>query len=86
VTNVIVAQSGGRLQGVGNLLPALQKALPANLQSLAPLIVQGIHDAFALAVGDLFWVSMAAAALALLGLLFLRDLPLRHHEEIPLAG
>jgi EmrB/QacA subfamily drug resistance transporter len=84
VAKVVVSQSGGRLQGVGDLLPTLQKTLPPNLQALAPAIVQGIHNAFALAVGNLFWVSALAGGLALLGLLFLHDRPLRHREAVPL--
>lgn len=80
VSGQVLAQ-GGQIQGVGDLLPALQRVLPQGLQYLAPLIVNSIHDAFALAVGDLFWVSVLAAAVAFMSLLALRDLPLRHHVD-----
>jgi hypothetical protein len=81
-----ILATGGRVQGVGNLLPALQAVLPANLRYLAPAIVQGIHDAFALAVGDLFWASVVAASIALVGLLLLHDRKLHHHEEIAVSA
>jgi EmrB/QacA subfamily drug resistance transporter len=73
----------GNVQGVGNLLPVLEKVLGPQWQYLAPGIVRGIYNSFALSVADLFWVSVVAASVAFVGLLLLHDRKLLHHGEEP---
>jgi MFS family permease len=82
VTQQILTHQGN-VQGVGNLLPTLRQVLPPSLQHLAPAIVNGIYNTFALSVADLFWVSVAAASLAFVGLLWLHDSKLHHYGEEP---
>jgi hypothetical protein len=68
--------SGGNLAGVG-LAAQLHHALPAQLQALIPHIVAGVHDAFSLAIGDVFWLSVAGGVLALAAFWLVPDLQLR---------
>ncbi|MGI8827127.1 MAG: MDR family MFS transporter [Chloroflexota bacterium] len=72
-------QSGsgqGNLSGV-NLGAQLAHSLPAQLQPVIPRIVAGVHDAFSLAVGQVFWLTFGAAVLAFLAALLIADQPLR---------
>lgn len=67
------------LQSVGNGRSILEKT------PLAPLISKiaaGANDALALAVGDLFWVTVIAGVLGLAFTLMLRDRPLRTAQEM----
>jgi MFS family permease len=73
--------SAGRLTGVG-LASQLAHTLPAQLHPLIPRIVSGVYDAFALAIGDVFWLTVGAGALAFLATLFLPDLPLRGQVSV----
>jgi hypothetical protein len=66
----------GNLTGVG-LATQLQHTLPAQLQPLIPRIVTGVHDAFALAIGDVFWLTVGAGIVALLAVALVEDKPLR---------
>lgn len=66
----------GNLTGV-NLAVQLRHALPAQYQSLIPRIVTGIHEAFSLAIAQVFWLSFWAGVLALLAALLIREIPLR---------
>jgi hypothetical protein len=50
--------------------------VPASQRGLVPHIVAGIHDAFAASVAQMFWLSLAAAALALAAIVVLREVPL----------
>jgi MFS family permease len=68
--------SGGNLAGVG-LATQLQHSLPPQLQALIPNIVAGVHDAFSLAIGDVFWLSVAGGAVAFFAFLLIPDLQLR---------
>ena len=77
-----ITRLGGALQGVGNAGSLLQHALPAQLHPLIPNILAGINDAFAISVANLYWISLAAAGLALLCTLALRDLRLRGAAEL----
>jgi hypothetical protein len=71
----------GNLTGV-NLGAQLQHTLPAPLQLLIPRIVAGVHDAFALAIGQVFWMTVGGAAAALLAILFLPDLVLSDRPSV----
>jgi EmrB/QacA subfamily drug resistance transporter len=66
----------GSLTGV-SLAAQLAHTLPKQLQPLIPRIVTGVHDAFSLAIGGVFWLTVAAGILALLAVIMLPDLTLR---------
>src|SRR5437870_1887144 len=72
----------GVLQNVGNGRSLLEHILPAPLQVLIPKVVAGANDALALAIGDLFWITVMAGLLGLACTLTLRDLPLRTAREL----
>jgi EmrB/QacA subfamily drug resistance transporter len=73
--------SGGALNltGTGDLGAQILERVPAEFRSFVePFIAQivlSIHQAFAIAIASTFWVSIAAAILATVLVLFLRDLP-----------
>ena len=67
------------LQSVGNGRSVLEKT---PLAPLIPNIVAGANEALALAIGDLFWVTVIAGVLGLAFTLMLRDLPLRTARDI----
>jgi hypothetical protein len=68
----------GNLTGV-NLGAQLAHQLPPQLRPVIPNIVAGIHDAFSLAIGEVFWLTFASGVVALLVVLILPDL--RLHEQ-----
>jgi EmrB/QacA subfamily drug resistance transporter len=68
--------SGSNLTGV-NLTTQLNHSLPPSLHSMVPRIVSGINDAFSLAVGQVFWLTVASSVLAFLSVLLLPNLKLR---------
>jgi EmrB/QacA subfamily drug resistance transporter len=72
----------GALQNVGNGRALLEHLLPGPLQVLIPKIVAGANDALALAIGDLFWITVVSGVLGLLCTLALRDLPLRNARDL----
>jgi EmrB/QacA subfamily drug resistance transporter len=51
--------------------------IAALVQPFIPAIVAGIHEAFSLAIANTMWISAAAAAIAVLASLALREAPLR---------
>jgi len=73
--------SGGALDltGTGDLGAQILESVPAEFRSFVePFIAQivlSIHQAFAIAIASTFWVSIAAAILAAVLVLFLRDIP-----------
>ncbi len=73
--------SGGALSftGTGDLGAQILASVPAPFRSFVePLINQivlSIHEAFALAIASTFWVSIGAAILAAVLVLFLKDTP-----------
>jgi len=72
----------GALQNVGNGRSLLEQLLPGPLQSLVPKIIEGANNALALAIADLFWITIVAGVLGLICTLVLRDLPLRTAAEL----
>lgn len=66
----------GSLTGV-NLAAQLRHTLPPQLQGLVNQIVTGIHDAFSLAIGDVFWLTVGAGLVGLLAVFAIREVPLR---------
>jgi hypothetical protein len=45
-------------------------------------VIAGANDALALAIGDLFWITVVAGVVGLACTLALRDLPLRTAREL----
>lgn len=71
--------------GTGDLGAQILESVPEPFRALvAPLIpniVAGIHDAFALAISSTFWVSIGAAIIAAVIVVFLRD-PKRREQPV----
>ena len=83
------AQDGGRaldLTGTGDLGQRILAAVPPEVEAvvepLIPNIVQGIHEAFSLAIASTFWVGIVGALLAVVFVLFLQEQPMRETFEI----
>ena len=80
--------AGGQLDltGTGDLgariLAATPPAAQAQVQPLIPGIVQAVHESFSLAIASTFWVSIAAALIAAVAVLFLREVPMRETFEM----
>jgi len=70
------------LQSVGNGRRVLEHIFAGPAAVLNPKIVAAANDALALAVGDLFWVTVIAGVLGLSFTLMLRDRGLRSALEI----
>jgi EmrB/QacA subfamily drug resistance transporter len=66
-----------QLTGTGDLGARILATVPPAFQALVtpliPGIVQAIHEAFAIAIASTFWVSIVAAVLAAVFVLFLRE-------------
>jgi EmrB/QacA subfamily drug resistance transporter len=77
-----LVQVSGALQNVGNGRALLQQLLPGPLQPLISKVIAGANSALALAIGDIFWITVVAGVLGLTFTLILRDRPLRTAEEI----
>lgn len=71
--------------GTGDLGAQILESVPepfrALIAPLIPNIVAGIHDAFALAISSTFWVSIGAAIIAAVIVVFLRD-PKRREQPV----
>ena len=71
----------GQLSGVGDLGQAILAAAPAaaraQLEPFVPAIVEAIHRAFSIATASTFTFGIAAAAVALVVVAFLRETPAR---------
>jgi EmrB/QacA subfamily drug resistance transporter len=76
----------GALQNVGNGRALLERLLPGQLEALVPKVIAGANDALALAIADLFWITIVAGALGLVCTLVLRDRPLRSAGETADSG
>jgi hypothetical protein len=72
----------GALQNVGNGRALLEHVLPPQFQPLIPKIAAGANNAFAIAIGDLFWITIISGALGLACTLLLRDRPLMSAAEL----
>jgi len=68
------------LTGTGDLGARILAGVPAPFQDLVkpliPGIVQAIHESFAIAIASTFWVSIGAALLAAVFVLFLKERPM----------
>jgi len=69
------------LTGTGDLGQRILASLPAaarpTVEPLIPAIVNGIHEAFSIALASTFWVGIAGALAAAVIVLFLREEPMR---------
>jgi MFS family permease len=65
-----------------DLATQLRHTLPPQLQSIVPNLVAGVHDAFALSIGYVFWLTVASGVVALLAVLVVPDLRLRGRESM----
>jgi EmrB/QacA subfamily drug resistance transporter len=78
------------LAGVGDLgarlLAAVPETLRATVEPFLPAVVQAIHDAFSLAVGETFWLGALATIAATGATLLIREHPLRGHAAVPQAA
>jgi EmrB/QacA subfamily drug resistance transporter len=78
------------LTGTGDLgariLASVPEAARPIVQPLIPNIVQGIHDAFSIALASTFWVGIAGALIAAAFILFLREEPMRQTFEFEAAA
>jgi EmrB/QacA subfamily drug resistance transporter len=72
----------GVLQNVGNGRALLEQLLPGPLQAVIPKVIAGADSALALAIGDLFWITIVSGTLGLVCTLILRDLPLRSAADM----
>jgi predicted MFS family arabinose efflux permease len=73
--------AGIDLTGTGDLGARILASVPAAAQAtvapLIPSIVQGIHEAFSIALASTFWVGIGGALIAAVFVLFLREEPMR---------
>jgi EmrB/QacA subfamily drug resistance transporter len=60
-----------------NLGAVLARVAPPDLRQWVPATVRAIHNAFSLAVGQVFWLTFWSALLALVATLLVREIPLR---------
>lgn len=78
------------LTGTGDLgariLASVPDAFKATVEPLIPSIVQGIHDAFSIALASTFWVGIGGALVAAACVLFLREEPMRQTFEVEAAS
>jgi EmrB/QacA subfamily drug resistance transporter len=78
----VLVKYSGALQNVGNGRALLQQLLPGPEQALIPKVIAGANNALALAIGDLFWITIVSGVLGLACCLLLRDRPLRSGAEL----
>ncbi|MGZ6315097.1 MAG: hypothetical protein ACXWNI_05665, partial [Candidatus Limnocylindrales bacterium] len=80
-------QGGGfDLTGTGDLGQRILANVPeqarATIAPLVPNIVEGIHQAFSIALASTFWVGIVAALVAAVAMLFLKEAPMRATFEM----
>jgi hypothetical protein len=70
------------LFGTGDLAGRLAKVIPPEGQGLIPAIVNGIHEAFSIAVASTFWIWIGGAIIAAVLVLLLHEVPMRQTFEV----
>jgi hypothetical protein len=79
------------ISAVGDMGARILAQVPEQFRPLVepyvPNIVQGIHEAFSLAIASTMWLSVVATLIALAAVIALREVPLRstHHAESPIV-
>jgi hypothetical protein len=68
------------------ILEAVPEAFRATVEPFLPVVVEAIHEAFSLAVGETFWLGVLATIAALGATFVVRDQPLRGRLEVPQAA
>jgi EmrB/QacA subfamily drug resistance transporter len=84
-------QGGGApqldLTGTGDLGQRILDSVPPEFKDLVapliPSIVNGIHEAFSVAIGSMVWIGIGGAIIAAIAVLFLKEQPLRTTWEMP---
>jgi EmrB/QacA subfamily drug resistance transporter len=74
---LVQAASGGNLAAAGSVAANIGQSLPPDVQAVLPRIVSAIHEAETVAIAELFWLTIAAAAAAFVCTLLIREVPLR---------
>ncbi len=78
------------MTGTGDLgakiLANVPEAFRSFVEPFIPNIVTAVHQAFAIAIASTFWVSIVAALLAAVFVLFLREAPMRETFEMAEEG
>jgi hypothetical protein len=81
---VVTSFGGGGsvdLTGTGDLgqriLASVPQAQQAQIAPLIPAIVDGIHNAFSIAIAATFWVGVVGAVISVLAVAFMREEPMR---------
>ena len=72
-----------QLTGVGDIGAAITASFP-QLAPVVPAIVEGIHGAFSLAVGQTFWLGVGGSIVATLAAIAIKELPLRASNAAPI--
>ncbi|HEY6570141.1 MAG TPA: MDR family MFS transporter [Candidatus Limnocylindrales bacterium] len=89
------ASAGGgfdfnQLTGVGDMGAAILASVPPAFQAIVapavPAMVEGIHGAFSLAVGQTFWLGVFGAIVATIAAVAIKEIPLRTSNEQPVYG
>jgi hypothetical protein len=74
------------LTGTGDLgariLVLIPEALRPQVAPAIPGIVQAVHESFSIAIASTFWVSVIAALVAAVVILFLHEVPMRETFEM----
>jgi hypothetical protein len=77
---------GVDITGTGDLGQRILASLPPDakplIEPLIPNIVQGIHEAFSIAIASTFWVGIVGALVGFVFVLFLQEQPMRSTFEI----
>ena len=78
--------AGSQIIGTGDLGQRILEATPPQAQAvvlpLIPNIVNGIHEAFTVAMDATYWAGIVASLIAAGLILFLRELPMRQTHEV----
>jgi EmrB/QacA subfamily drug resistance transporter len=78
------------LSAVGDMGARILAQVPEEarpiVEPLIPAIVQGIHQAFSLAIANTLWLSVAATLIAALAVVTLKQVPLRSRADAPAAA
>jgi hypothetical protein len=68
------------------ILASVPPAFQAIVAPAVPAMVEGIHGAFSLAVGQTFWLGVFGAIVATVAAVAIKEIPLRTSNEQPVYG